>query len=156
MNLLPKLKKVFITAPKTKIKSDNCPGPRELRNQTSLVRMVCQSTGSSPFISGGLKVGDIGDVVIQKPFNLESSHQEIQVISPMAFFFYYWARARVCVVRACVWVGAWVRAGTCVVCCVLCSVCVCVRARVCSKITQTLQVDLEGIVQGSVCVRVRV
>lgn len=39
--------------------------------------MVSQANGASPFVSG-LKVGDVGDVVIQKPFNIESSHQEIQ------------------------------------------------------------------------------
>ena len=51
-------------------------GPREVRNQSSLMRLVNQATGVEPYSL--VTVGDIGDVFIERPFHLESSHEEIR------------------------------------------------------------------------------
>ncbi|MFT5260682.1 MAG: guanidinopropionase [Saprospiraceae bacterium] len=51
-------------------------GPREIRNQSSLIRKMNQATGVSPH--DRCRVADIGDAVVERPFNLESSHDEIQ------------------------------------------------------------------------------
>ncbi len=51
-------------------------GPREIRNQSSLIRKMNQATGVSPHEC--CRVADIGDAVVERPFNLESSHGEIQ------------------------------------------------------------------------------
>lgn len=51
-------------------------GPREIRNQSSLIRRMNQSTGISPHDL--CKVADIGDAWVQKPFTLEGSHGEIE------------------------------------------------------------------------------
>ncbi|MFN3260834.1 MAG: agmatinase [Pikeienuella sp.] len=51
-------------------------GPREVRNQSSLIRGHNQATGEAPFLKA--KVADIGDAWIQKPFELEGAHREIQ------------------------------------------------------------------------------
>ena len=51
-------------------------GPREIRNQSSLIRKLNQATGVSPHEL--LKVRDIGDAWVQKPFELENSHREIE------------------------------------------------------------------------------
>jgi len=51
-------------------------GPREIRNQSSLMRSVNQSTGVAPFEL--CKVADIGDALPESPFELEKSHRSIQ------------------------------------------------------------------------------
>lgn len=51
-------------------------GPREVRNQSSLIRGHNQATGAAPF--GAAKVADIGDAWIEKPFELVGAHNEIQ------------------------------------------------------------------------------
>lgn len=51
-------------------------GPREIRNQSSLMRKVNQSSGIAPF--DGLSVADVGDAWVRKPFELESSLAEIE------------------------------------------------------------------------------
>ncbi len=50
-------------------------GPREIRNQSSLIRTINQSTGVAPFAL--CRVADIGDAWVQRPFELESSLGEI-------------------------------------------------------------------------------
>jgi guanidinopropionase len=51
-------------------------GPREVRNQSSLMRRVNQATGVNPFTA--TTVADIGDAWIRKPFELVGAHQEIE------------------------------------------------------------------------------
>ncbi len=52
-------------------------GPREVRNQSSLMRRINQATGASPFEAAIVK--DIGDAWIKRPFDgVESAHGEIQ------------------------------------------------------------------------------
>jgi guanidinopropionase len=51
-------------------------GPREVRNQSSLMRRINQATGASPFEAA--KVADIGDAWIAKPYELEGAHREIE------------------------------------------------------------------------------
>ncbi len=51
-------------------------GPREVRNQSSLMRTVNQSTGVAPFEL--CRVGDIGDAVPDSPFELTGAHDSIQ------------------------------------------------------------------------------
>jgi guanidinopropionase len=50
-------------------------GPRELRNQSSLMRRINQATGVEPYAL--CRVADLGDAWIRSPFALESSHREI-------------------------------------------------------------------------------
>jgi guanidinopropionase len=50
-------------------------GPREIRNQSSLMRKVHQSSGIAPYEI--CRVADIGDAWVQKPFRLEGSLDEI-------------------------------------------------------------------------------
>ena len=52
-------------------------GPREIRNQSSLMRRINQATGLSPH-ECGLAIADIGDAWVHSPFALESSLQEIE------------------------------------------------------------------------------
>lgn len=51
-------------------------GPREVRNQSSLIRGHNQATGAAPFEN--VQVADIGDAWIEKPFELVGAHNEIQ------------------------------------------------------------------------------
>ncbi len=51
-------------------------GPREVRNQSSLMRRVNQATGINPFEA--TTIADIGDAWIAKPYELESAHREIE------------------------------------------------------------------------------
>ncbi len=51
-------------------------GPREVRNQSSLMRTINQSTGIAPFELA--RVGDIGDAVPDSPFELTGAHDSIQ------------------------------------------------------------------------------
>ncbi len=50
-------------------------GPREVRNQSSLMRRINQSSGIAPYEL--LRVADLGDAVIERPFQLEQAHEEI-------------------------------------------------------------------------------
>lgn len=58
----------------------NRPGPRhaprEVRNQSSMMRRVNQATGINPFDAA--RVADIGDAWIRKPYELEGAHAEIE------------------------------------------------------------------------------
>ncbi len=51
-------------------------GPREIRNQSSLMRKINQASGISPF--DALRIADAGDAWVRKPFELESSLAEIE------------------------------------------------------------------------------
>jgi guanidinopropionase len=51
-------------------------GPREMRNQSSLMRRANQSTGVDPYDC--CRVADIGDAWVQRPFALDQAHGEIQ------------------------------------------------------------------------------
>jgi len=51
-------------------------GPREVRNQSTLVRMKNQATGVSPHEL--CRVADIGDAWVPSPFELVGSHKAIQ------------------------------------------------------------------------------
>ncbi len=51
-------------------------GPREVRNQSTLVRMINQATGVSPHEL--CRVADIGDAWVPSPFELVGSHKAIQ------------------------------------------------------------------------------
>lgn len=51
-------------------------GPREVRNQSSLIRRMNPATGASPFAAA--RVADIGDAWVERPFELEGAHREIQ------------------------------------------------------------------------------
>ena len=50
-------------------------GPREVRNSSSLMRLINQATGCCPYDLA--RVADIGDCVIERPFQLEGAHGEI-------------------------------------------------------------------------------
>ena len=52
-------------------------GPREIRNQSTLLRKVHQATGIAPFDI--CRVADIGDAWAQRPFELETGLEEIAV-----------------------------------------------------------------------------
>jgi guanidinopropionase len=51
-------------------------GPREVRNQSSLIRRVNQATAAAPFDAA--RVADIGDAWVQRPFELLGAHAEIE------------------------------------------------------------------------------
>lgn len=51
-------------------------GPREVRNQSSLMRIINQATGVAPFDL--VKAADIGDAVPESPFELTGAHASIQ------------------------------------------------------------------------------
>ncbi|MEL6765940.1 MAG: agmatinase [Pseudomonadota bacterium] len=51
-------------------------GPREVRNQSSLIRKVNQATGAAPFDHA--RIADIGDAWIRRPFDLVPAHAEIE------------------------------------------------------------------------------
>ena len=53
-------------------------GPREIRNQSSLVRKLNQATGINPWELA--RVADIGDAWPEKPFELEGAHAQIQEV----------------------------------------------------------------------------
>ncbi|MDE0941106.1 MAG: agmatinase [Alphaproteobacteria bacterium] len=50
-------------------------GPREIRNQSSLIRRINQATGICPYDLA--RVADLGDAWIEKPFELEGALDEI-------------------------------------------------------------------------------
>ncbi|MGH1539389.1 MAG: agmatinase [Arenicella sp.] len=51
-------------------------GPREVRNQSSLMRTINQSTGIAPFEL--CRVADVGDAVPDNPFELVAGHKTIE------------------------------------------------------------------------------
>lgn len=51
-------------------------GPREVRNQSSLMRTINQETGVAPFDL--CRVADIGDALPESPFELIQSHKSIE------------------------------------------------------------------------------
>ena len=51
-------------------------GPREIRNQSSMIRRMNQANGIAPHDI--CNVADIGDAWVQKPYTLEGSHNEIE------------------------------------------------------------------------------
>ena len=51
-------------------------GPREVRNQSSLIRRVNQATGANPFEAA--RIVDAGDTIIDRPYNLEEAHADIE------------------------------------------------------------------------------
>ena len=51
-------------------------GPREIRNQSSLIRKMNQATGLNPYES--CKIADVGDAWAEAPFALEKSLDEIE------------------------------------------------------------------------------
>ena len=51
-------------------------GPREVRNQSSMMRRFNQATGVNPFQA--TTVADIGDAWIRKPYELVGAHREIE------------------------------------------------------------------------------
>jgi guanidinopropionase len=50
-------------------------GPRAVRDQSSLMRRINAATGVSPFAD--VRVRDLGDCWIERPFALEGAHEEI-------------------------------------------------------------------------------
>ncbi len=50
-------------------------GPREVRNQSSLMRKINQASGIAPYDL--CRIADLGDAWVQRPFHLESSLEEI-------------------------------------------------------------------------------
>jgi guanidinopropionase len=51
-------------------------GPREVRNQSSLLRKINGATGVQPFATQ--RVRDLGDCWVEQPFSLETAHAEIE------------------------------------------------------------------------------
>lgn len=51
-------------------------GPREVRNQSTMVRMINQATGAAPH--SVCRVADLGDAWVPSPFELVGSHKSIQ------------------------------------------------------------------------------
>jgi len=53
-------------------------GPREIRNQSSLMRRINQASGIEPYAL--CRVADVGDAWIEKPYELTGAHKEIESI----------------------------------------------------------------------------
>jgi guanidinopropionase len=51
-------------------------GPREVRNNSSLIRRFSQATGHNPFEAA--RIVDAGDVPIERPYNLTDAHDDIE------------------------------------------------------------------------------
>ena len=51
-------------------------GPREVRNQSSLLRPVNTATNQEPFAD--LRIRDLGDCWIERPYELQGAHAEIE------------------------------------------------------------------------------
>jgi guanidinopropionase len=55
-------------------------GPKDVRDASSNhIRAVNQTTGVAPF-DMGLAIRDLGDAVVEKPFQLEGAHEEIEAM----------------------------------------------------------------------------
>ena len=52
-------------------------GPREVRNLSSMMRLANPSTRIEPYELA--RIADVGDAYVEKPFDLESAHDEIQL-----------------------------------------------------------------------------
>ncbi|MEQ8585102.1 MAG: agmatinase [Thalassobaculaceae bacterium] len=50
-------------------------GPREVRNSSSMMRRINQATGVCPYDLA--RIADIGDCIVERPFQLEGAHGEI-------------------------------------------------------------------------------
>ena len=50
-------------------------GPREVRNQSSLMRKINQASRLAPFDLA--RIADVGDAWVERPFGLEGAHEEI-------------------------------------------------------------------------------
>lgn len=50
-------------------------GPREVRNSSSMMRRINQATGVCPYDLA--RIADIGDCIVERPFQLEGAHAEI-------------------------------------------------------------------------------
>ena len=57
-------------------------GPREIRNQSSMMRRINQASGIDPYAL--CRVADIGDAWVKSPFHLDSSLDEIQAFFQQA------------------------------------------------------------------------
>src|SRR5258708_4451128 len=53
-------------------------GPREIRNQSSLMRRVNQATRIDPYAL--CRIADLGDAWVEKPFELQGAHREIETV----------------------------------------------------------------------------
>src|SRR5260221_10520463 len=53
-------------------------GPREIRNQSSLMRRVNQATRVDPYAL--CRIADLGDAWVEKPFELQGAHREIESV----------------------------------------------------------------------------
>ena len=53
-------------------------GPREIRNQSSLMRRINQASGIEPYAL--CRIADIGDAWIEQPFELTGAHREIESV----------------------------------------------------------------------------
>ena len=53
-------------------------GPREIRNQSSLMRRINQSSGIDPYAL--CRIGDVGDAWVEKPFELQGALREIESV----------------------------------------------------------------------------
>ena len=53
-------------------------GPREIRNQSSLMRRINQASGIDPYAL--CRVADVGDTWVEKPFALEGALKEIESV----------------------------------------------------------------------------
>src|SRR5438105_13006009 len=53
-------------------------GPREIRNQSSLMRRINQATGIEPYAL--CRIADIGDAWVEKPFELATAHRDIESV----------------------------------------------------------------------------
>src|SRR5271156_1207758 len=51
-------------------------GPREIRNQSSLMRRINQASGIEPYAL--CRIADVGDAWIERPFELEGALREIE------------------------------------------------------------------------------
>ena len=54
-------------------------GPREIRNQSSLIRTINHATRIAPFAM--MTVRDMGDVAFTQIFDIETSHNEIEAFT---------------------------------------------------------------------------
>lgn len=50
-------------------------GPREVRNASTMMRRINQATGVCPYDLA--RIADIGDCIVERPFQLEGAHEEI-------------------------------------------------------------------------------
>src|SRR5882724_9556521 len=56
-------------------------GPREIRNQSSLMRRINQASGIDPYAL--CRIADIGDAWVEKPFELTAALGEIESVFAM-------------------------------------------------------------------------